>query len=119
MNTRCLENFQYFTMIEVYILVIASVTGIGAVAPPHNPLDEPPIPDPLLPICGYPGSFVNSRVQIQIPMSPPIDGPIHFSVPVGTTALYSCEEPYISLGETRRICRPDGTWSGAIPFCGK
>ncbi|GAU99746.1 hypothetical protein RvY_10700 [Ramazzottius varieornatus] len=65
--------------------------------------------------CSFPGSRLNSKVTLQQPVSP--DGG-RFPLPVGTTAVYSCEEPYITLGEAVRFCRPDLTWSGSMPFCG-
>jgi len=55
--------------------------------------------------CGYPGNAKHGKVTM--------------SVDNGTlTAKYSCESPYLTVGVVTRSCKPDGTWSGAIPRCG-
>ncbi|XP_055348277.1 uncharacterized protein LOC129595331 [Paramacrobiotus metropolitanus] len=90
--------------------------GAGPHGPPL-PL-RPPQPAVLGTGCGYPGSLTSSKVFLKAPPTVPANGAIHFPIPVGTTAVYSCEPPYITLGETRRTCRPDATWSGTVPFCG-
>lgn len=35
----------------------------------------------------------------------------------GGTATYSCDPGFISLVESTRTCRADGTWSGTEPSC--
>ena len=37
--------------------------------------------------------------------------------PVGTLVTYSCNPGYTLNGDTIRICRSDGTWSGSEPTC--
>ncbi|OQV20350.1 hypothetical protein BV898_05636 [Hypsibius exemplaris] len=74
--------------------------------------------EPITRGCGYPGSYLNSKVLIQrtgISEDGATDSP---AIPVGTVAVYSCEEPYITLGEPKRVCLPDFRWSGSMPFCG-
>ena len=36
-----------------------------------------------------------------------------------SVALYHCEEGYILVGDERRICFSNQTWSGKEPTCGK
>ena len=35
----------------------------------------------------------------------------------GETATYMCDPGFILDGLPTRVCRDDGTWSGAEPFC--
>jgi len=41
---------------------------------------------------------------------------------VGTTVLYSCEESFSLIGQSRIVCGDDGgvvEWKGEIPVCKK
>ncbi|XP_076332272.1 CUB and sushi domain-containing protein 1-like [Tachypleus tridentatus] len=35
----------------------------------------------------------------------------------GSFATYICDDGYELFGEARRVCSPDGTWKGEVPFC--
>ena len=35
----------------------------------------------------------------------------------GTVATYSCTDGYELVGEEKRTCLVDGTWTGAEPYC--
>ena len=36
---------------------------------------------------------------------------------VGSTAAYSCEKGYELVGQSVRVCQPDGDWSREAPIC--
>ena len=54
--------------------------------------------------CGQLDAPQNGRVDL--------DG----STP-GSTATYSCFSGFSLIGQTSRICQPNGVWSGSAPFC--
>ena len=55
--------------------------------------------------CGEPLQVMNGKVSS--------DGRI-----IGSRATYECDEGYhMSSGSPRRLCLPDGNWSGNIPSC--
>ncbi|XP_076368032.1 sushi, von Willebrand factor type A, EGF and pentraxin domain-containing protein 1-like isoform X3 [Tachypleus tridentatus] len=35
----------------------------------------------------------------------------------GASATYSCDEGYELFGEPSRVCMPDGSWNGNLPYC--
>ena len=55
--------------------------------------------------CGPLSDIPNGRVDI----SPDTN--------VGSSAVYTCEFGYILVGEEKRYCQADGTWSGREPEC--
>ncbi len=36
---------------------------------------------------------------------------------VGGSARYFCDNGFSLVGDSRRVCRPDETWSGDVPTC--
>ncbi|XP_076318916.1 sushi, von Willebrand factor type A, EGF and pentraxin domain-containing protein 1-like [Tachypleus tridentatus] len=58
-------------------------------------------------ICGYPGSPAHATVRFSSEQISP-----------GTIATYFCDQGFELLGQPRRICNNNGTWTPTgIPFC--
>ena len=54
--------------------------------------------------CVFPGYFLRGWVQGQ-------------SYMYGDKIFYHCNEGYDLKGNSQRICKADGKWSGVTPFC--
>ena len=56
-------------------------------------------------------------------LQPLINGAIAYdagladSRPINTTATSTCDNDYILIGVSFRVCQNDGTWSGSAPTC--
>ena len=51
-------------------------------------------------------------------LQPPLNGQVMvFGTTLGSQALYNCDEGYILLGSTSRVCESNGRWSGDEPEC--
>ena len=38
---------------------------------------------------------------------------------VTSVATFTCNFGYELIGDTQRVCQPDGTWSNMVPRCGR
>ena len=36
---------------------------------------------------------------------------------IGSSAVYACDFGYVLVGDEKRYCQDDGTWSGQEPIC--
>ncbi len=51
-------------------------------------------------------------------LSDPTNGDVSFtSISVNSKATYSCNNGFILVGQTTRICQSNGEWSGIAPVC--
>jgi hypothetical protein len=51
-------------------------------------------------------------------LKPPTDGSVQYTgIDVDSVAEYSCNEGFRPIGDTVRVCGPDGIWSGVPPVC--
>ena len=39
------------------------------------------------------------------------------SLKINATAIYSCDDGFVLVGESIRVCEDDLTWSGEVPTC--
>ncbi|XP_064386974.1 sushi, von Willebrand factor type A, EGF and pentraxin domain-containing protein 1-like [Halichondria panicea] len=76
--------------------------------------------------CGSGGSWGGSAPVCQqtcFDLQPLINGAIAYdagladSRPINTTATSTCDNDYILIGVSFRVCQNDGTWSGSAPTC--
>lgn len=67
--------------------------------------------------------WVNVKISVsytdECPTLPaPANGDVSLTdVTVGSTAAYSCDIGFELVGNSRRVCQSDGTWSGEDPIC--
>ena len=52
-------------------------------------------------------------------LSNPENGVVSQQTPrvVGSVAVYNCRRGFIIVGNSRRVCQPDGRYSGRAPTC--
>lgn len=50
-------------------------------------------------------------------LTPPTNGSVIFTTRVGDMAHYGCDTDFQLLGEDKRVCQANGTWTGQDPSC--
>ena len=58
--------------------------------------------------CLSPDFPVNGSVGLTVNLT---------STTIGSTVEYSCASSYDLIGNSTRVCLPDGNWTGTPPFC--
>ena len=56
--------------------------------------------------CGSPGTLENGMVT-------------NNGTYVTSVATFNCDFGYELIGDTQRVCQPDGTWSNMVPRCSR
>lgn len=54
--------------------------------------------------CGQPQAPSNGGVNVD-------------RTTLGARVVYYCKEGFTLSGEAERLCKPNGRWSGSVPFC--
>ena len=51
-------------------------------------------------------------------LSDPVNGiVVESGLTLASTATYVCDDGYNMVGDSHRICKKNGNWSGTIPTC--
>ena len=54
--------------------------------------------------CGVPEAPSNGGVNVD-------------KTTVGSSVVYYCKQGFVLSGDTRRVCKLNGRWSGSVPSC--
>lgn len=69
------------------------------------------------PLFTYSLSVPNSASGCSL-LEDPVNGHVSITgTDAGSTATYTCNDGYLLIGITTRVCQTDGTWTGQQPSC--
>lgn len=60
---------------------------------------------------------VIDMVNCGVPEAPSNGGVDVDKTSVGSSIVYHCKQGFVLSGDTQRVCKPNGRWSGSEPTC--